>query len=263
MDPCLKLYYPSHEVNARMLLQDYFSQHVPYSIFKESTINMMRCFYKVFSSGMVNGKTLIDISLGPIIVHLLAICEFFEEISILKFNDDSIRELELWMNKNPDAFDWTHTSKLFMELKGISRDGWQDAEEMLRRKVKHIVKCDFSKSNPTNPFALPRADCATIIWGLEMLSRDHDEFRITLRKVSNLVKLGGHLLMYVDIDASHFTIGADKYHLLNLDDNFLRKTLIDEGFSVVHYENLEREACTDWLDHAQKAFVVACKVMET
>ncbi|XP_069832450.1 indolethylamine N-methyltransferase-like [Dendropsophus ebraccatus] len=263
MDPCLNLYYPNHEVNARILLLDYYSQHVPYSIFKETTMNMMKCFYKVFNSGLISGETLIDISVGPIIVHLLSLSEFFEEISILEVSDSSIRELELWRSKDPDAFHWTHTSKLLMELKGISRDGWEDAEEMLRRKVKRVVKCDFSKNNPTNPFALPRADCVTCIWGLEMLSRDHDEFRINLRKLSNLIKLGGHLLVYADINASYFMVGDCKYHLLNLDDGFLRQTLIDEGFAIVHYENLEREACTDRLDHVLKAFVVARKVMES
>ncbi|KAM3936566.1 indolethylamine N-methyltransferase-like [Leptodactylus fuscus] len=262
MHPSLKLHYPSHEVNARRFLQDYFSQHVPYSIFKETTINLMRCCYKVFSSGLVCGNTLTDISLGPIIVHLLSVCEFFEEISVLEFNDTSIKELELWKNKDPEAFDWTHTLKLFMELKEISRNEWQYAEEMLRKKVKHIVKCDFSKTNPINPFALPRADCVTCMWGLEMISRDHEEYRATLRKMSDLIKLGGHLLMYADINASYFKVGEDTYHLLNLDDCFLRKTLTDEGFAIVHYENLEREACTDCLDHEQKAFVVACKVKE-
>ncbi|XP_056409868.1 indolethylamine N-methyltransferase-like [Hyla sarda] len=262
MDPCLDLYYPNHEVNARTLLLDYFSQHVPYSIFKETTVNMMRCFYKVFSSGLVSGETLIDLSVGPAIVHLLSVCEFLEEISILKFSDGAIRELELWRHKDPEAFVWTHTLKLFMELKEMSRDGWQDAEEMLRRKVKRVVPCDFSKDNPTNPFALPRADCVTCVWGLEMLSRDNDEFRITLRKTSNLIKLGGHLVIYANINASYFMVGDCKYHLLNLDDSFLRQTLIDEGFAIVHHENLEREACTDRLDHVQMSFVVARKVME-
>ncbi|XP_040275221.1 indolethylamine N-methyltransferase-like [Bufo bufo] len=263
MDPCLKLYYPSHEVNAKRFLHEYFSQNVPYSIFKESTIDMMKCFYKAFSSGLLSGKTLTDVSLGPIIVHLVSVCEFVEEISILEVNDASIRELELWKDKDPDSFDWTHTLKLFMELKGTSRDGWQDAEEMLRRKVKFIEKCDFSKSNPAKPFALPRADCVTCIWGLETMSRDHDEWKTTLRKISDLVKLGGHVLIYAGINASFFKIGEDFYHLFNIDDSFLKKTLTDGGFAIVHYENLEREACTDSLDHIQKAFVVACKVMET
>ncbi|XP_075704848.1 indolethylamine N-methyltransferase-like [Rhinoderma darwinii] len=263
MDPGLKFHYPSHEVNTKKLLQDYFSHHTPYSIFKESTFNLLRCCHKVFSSGLVSGKTLIDISLFPIIVHLLSVCEFFEEISILELNDASIKDLELWRNKDPEAFDWTHTSKLCMELKGMNRDGWQDTEEMLRKKLKHIVKGDFSKNNLTNPYALPRADCVTCIWGLQITSRDHEEYKTNLRKVSNLLKLGGHLLIYANINASYFKIGEDKYHLLNFDDNFLRKTLTDEGFAVVHYEIMEREADTDCLDHDQKAFVVACKVMET
>ncbi|CAJ0922007.1 unnamed protein product [Ranitomeya imitator] len=121
MDPCLTLYYPKYEINPKVFLEEYFSQHVPFSMLKESTINMQRCFYKAFKSGLVSGKTLIDISLGPTIMHLISVCEFLDEISILKVNDASIKGLEMWKNKHPKAFDWTQTSKLFMELKQLSR----------------------------------------------------------------------------------------------------------------------------------------------
>ncbi|XP_077135634.1 indolethylamine N-methyltransferase-like [Ranitomeya variabilis] len=138
MDPCLTLYYPEQAINRKMYLEEYFSQSVPFSTFKESTINMQRCFYKAFSSGLVSGKTLIDISLGPIIMHLISVCEFLQEILMLKLNNASIMELELWKNKDPKAFDRTQTSKLFMELKQLCSDGWEEQEEILRGKIKEI-----------------------------------------------------------------------------------------------------------------------------
>ncbi|XP_069601923.1 nicotinamide N-methyltransferase-like [Ranitomeya imitator] len=260
MDPCLTLYYPEQEINPKMLLEEYYSQHVPFSIFKESTINMKRCFYKAFSFSLVSGKTLIDISLGPIIMHLISVCEFVEEISMLKLNNASVTELELWKNKDPKAFDWTQTSKLFMELKHLSSDGWEEHEEILRGKIKEILKLDLCSDDLLN--SLPKFDCATSVWGLETISKDHEDYRKNLRKFNNLIKVGGHLLCYVNINSSYFKIGGDKYHMLPCDESFYRKVMSEEGFEIKHYEDLEKIMISGAVDHERVVFIVAQKVRE-
>ncbi|XP_069832246.1 nicotinamide N-methyltransferase-like [Dendropsophus ebraccatus] len=260
MDPHVNLYYPNHEVDAKKYLQDYYSQHVPYSVFKESTINMMRCFYNALNSGLVSGKTLIDISFGSIIVNLLSICEFFQEISIVKFYDADIRELELWRNKDPDAFDWTPILKLFREFKGMSSDRWSEEEENLRGKIKKIMKWEFTEDNLTDSVSPPKADCATSIWALELISKDHEEYKRNLRKFSKLIKLGGYLLLYTDINCTYFKIGEDKFQLLPCDENFCRKVLSEEGLEIEHFENLEKVMGCDLVDHEGIVFIVARKL---
>ncbi|XP_069832452.1 nicotinamide N-methyltransferase-like isoform X2 [Dendropsophus ebraccatus] len=69
-----------------------------------------------------------------------SLCEFFEEIFIVTINDADIKELELWRRKDPFAFDWSPTSKLLRELKGMSSDGYTEEEENLRRKIKKVMK---------------------------------------------------------------------------------------------------------------------------
>ncbi|XP_077135611.1 nicotinamide N-methyltransferase-like isoform X2 [Ranitomeya variabilis] len=260
MNPCLTLYYPEEAINPKMLLEEYFCQHVQFSTFKESTINMQRCFYKAFSSGLVSGKTLIDISLGPIIMHLISVCEFLEEISMLKLNDASITELELWKNKDPKAFDWSQTSKLFMELKQLSSDGWEEQEEILRGKIKEILKLDLCNDDLLN--SLPKFDCATVVWGLETISKDHEDYRKNLKKFNNLIKVGGHLLCYANINSSYFKIGGHKFHILPCDESFYRKVLKKEGFEIKHYENLEKLMISGAVDHDRVVFIVAQKVRE-
>ncbi|XP_077136388.1 nicotinamide N-methyltransferase-like [Ranitomeya variabilis] len=260
MDPCLTLYYPKYEINPKVFLEEYFSQHVPFSMFKESTINMQRCFYKAFKSGLVSGKTLIDFSVGPIIMHLISVCEFFEEISILKVNDATIKEFELWKNKDPKAFDWAQTSKFFMELKQLSSDGWKEEEESLRGKIKEILKLDLCSDDLLN--SLPKFDCATSVWGLETISKDHEDFRRNLRKLNNLVKIGGYLLCYADVNSSYFKIGKDKFHLLPCDESFYRKVISEEGFEIKHCENLEKLMVSGIVDHEGVVFIVAQKVRE-
>ncbi|XP_069832248.1 nicotinamide N-methyltransferase-like [Dendropsophus ebraccatus] len=262
MDPSRNMFYPNHKVDTKRFLQDYFSQHVPYSVFKESTINMMRCFYNAVKSGLVSGKTLIDIGLGPIIVHLLSIYEFFEQISIVKFNDSDIRELELWRNNDPDAFNWSATSKHFREIKGMNSDGWEAEEEKLRGKIKEIKKWEVTEDNLTDSIQLPKADCVTSLWALELISKNDEDYRRNLRKYSNLIKLGGHLLLYTNISSTHFKIGANKFHLLPCDESFFRKVLSEGGLEIEQFENLGRVMGPDLVDHEAIVFIVARKVKE-
>ncbi|XP_066430647.1 nicotinamide N-methyltransferase-like [Eleutherodactylus coqui] len=118
MDSSCKKNYCTHEVDAKKLFETYFSDHAPYSVIKESTINMLGAFYKAFSTGMVTGRTAIDFSAGHSFHHLFAMCDFVQEITVLKLNDGSLKELEKWKNKDPDAFDWAHTKDILQELKG-------------------------------------------------------------------------------------------------------------------------------------------------
>ncbi|XP_063813286.1 nicotinamide N-methyltransferase-like [Pseudophryne corroboree] len=261
MDPSSPKKYHMHEFNPLALLDAYFSPKADAHLFQESTTNIMQVLHKAFTSGYVTGKTLIDISPGPIIFQLLAICEFLEEITVLEFHDFCIKELEKWMNKEAEAFDWTHALTFMTGLKGSS-DGWDEREDMMRRKLKRIVKCDFSKDNPTDPLVLPKVDCVMSLWVLDIISKDHDTYCTNLKKISSLIKLGGYLLLCGDINASYVTIGEHKYHFLTYDDKFLRKALSDEGYSIEHYEELERKTTSDLVDHDKVVFVIARKVKE-
>ncbi|XP_073520166.1 nicotinamide N-methyltransferase-like [Phyllobates terribilis] len=181
---------------------------------------------------LVSGKTLIDFSLGPIIMHLISVCEFFEEISMLKVNDASIKEFEL--------------------------DGWQEEEEILRGKIKEILKLDLCNDDLMN--SLPKFDCVTSIWGLETISKDNEDYIRNLRKLNNLVKIVGYLLFYASINAPYFKIGKDKFHLLPCDENFYRKVISEEGFEIKHYENQEKLMICGVVDHERVVFIVAQKV---
>ncbi|XP_075044352.1 nicotinamide N-methyltransferase-like [Mixophyes fleayi] len=261
MDSTLKKHYHVDGFNPNTLMDAYFSPKSEDYLLQESTITLMALLHKAFTSGYVTGKTLIDISPGPIIYQLLPVCEFLEEITILEFNDLCIKELEKWINKDADAFDWTHALTIMAQLHGSS-DGRQGREDLLRSKVKQIVKCDFSKNNPMDPLVLPKVDCVMSIWGLDVISKDKDTYYKNLKKISSFLKLGGYLIIYADINTSYFKIGDHKFHLLTYDDNFLRKALSDEGFKIEHYEDVERITTSVLIDHEKVVFAIARKVSE-
>ncbi|XP_075462708.1 uncharacterized protein LOC142498087 [Ascaphus truei] len=61
-------------------------------------------------------------------------------------------------------------------------DGWEEKEEKLRRAIKRVVKCDFTKANPLDPVVVPQADVLVSKWYLEAASKDHNSYLSNLKK---------------------------------------------------------------------------------
>ncbi|CAN2391649.1 hypothetical protein PRIEUP_LOCUS1689, partial [Pristimantis euphronides] len=255
MDPSCKNIETFDENHAEALLNTFFSPHIPYSVYKELTINMKRALYNVFKAGEITGKTMIDLRAGPIIAHLLTIKDFVQETTLLVVNDGTLKALKKWKNKDKGCFDWSHAAEFLKLLKGKSHE-MQDEEESLRGKIVKIIKWELGE----DPVDLPKVDIVTSVWGLEKISRDHEAYRRNLRSFTNFVKPGGYFLLYAIINGSFYKVGKDKFHFLPCDERFYRKVINEEGFEIKHCEKFKREMISDATDHEEMVFFIACKV---
>ncbi|XP_066429052.1 nicotinamide N-methyltransferase-like [Eleutherodactylus coqui] len=284
MSSSCKKVYGIDAVDHQNLIKQFFSPHVPYSIFMESTISRIRSVYKAFSTGIATGKTLIDFCHVPILIHLFPIKDFVENITLVQINDNGVQEIEKWLNKHPDACDWSHTAGFLKEFKGIRTLGYptgpkspgspspldqpnqlqrsdesDDEEETTRAKIK-VLKWDLSDDNPAEALSLPKADIVTCMWFLEAISRNHDEYRRNLRNISTAIKPEGFLMMQSNLNSSYFKVGEETFHYLPCDESFHRKMLCEEGFAIKHCEMFDRVINTDEADHEGGMFIVAQKV---
>ncbi|XP_075044403.1 nicotinamide N-methyltransferase-like [Mixophyes fleayi] len=259
MDSCTSplTYYNNHAFKTKQYLETYCSATVDKEILQEFNVYPMEKLHRVFSSEHIGRDTLIDISGGHILFQLFPVCKFFKEVIILEHNDQCIKELRKWMSNDPDAHDWSYASKLAMELD--TSKSYQDIEDMLRSKVKRIVPCDLAKDNPTSPIELPKANCVLCVRTLEAISEDLNAYRRNLKNMSSLLKVGGHLILLADINASFYKIGDDKYHILNYDEGFLTKALKDEGYVTTCFETIGKVSSSDLCDLEKTVFVVAQK----
>ncbi|KAM8927191.1 nicotinamide N-methyltransferase-like [Pelodytes ibericus] len=230
-------------------------------MYKEVFLFPMHQLIKYMASAHISGDTLIDCSIGPTIFHMLPICEHFKDIIILETSDACVTEMEKWMNKEEDAFDWSHASKVTKELKRPS-DDLEEIEEDLRRRIRKILKYDFTKTNPTEPVVLQGADCVLSLFVLIAVSKDQDAYCQNLRQLSCMLKLGGHLLLFVVLNANHYMVGEHKFHKLNIDEVFIRKTLGDTGFSIEHFETTKCEEPNEFSNYEQVCFISAVKMRE-
>ncbi|KAM8939575.1 nicotinamide N-methyltransferase-like [Pelodytes ibericus] len=262
MDSSLGKHYHVHGFDPQQFTDTYFSPNADKDLREEAVIDSMKYMHTEAISGRVKGDLLIDISVGSGIAQLFSICDQFKEITVLEVNDRNIKDLERWINKHEDATDWTHVSEILMELHGKC-DVWQEKEEALRRKMKHVLKCDFDKENLTDPITLPKADCIVTTWMLDCVSKDHAAFCSNLRKISSLLKPGGHLILFGDINVTYYMIGSEKFHILTYDEEFLRSSLEDARFKIQRYEATDRKTNSGIVDYDKIVRITAVKEIES
>ncbi|XP_056398439.1 indolethylamine N-methyltransferase-like [Hyla sarda] len=258
MDSSTHKIYHIHGFDSRQHLEHYFSDN-PDMVFEDDFLKFpIENLTKAFKPGHIRGDVLIDLSISSMIHHLYAPSEFFKHIIILKVRDRCILELKRWLNTRTGAFEWGHATKIHVDLEGKSIE-LQDKEAKVREAAQHVAKCDLDKENIMDPVVLPPADCIISAWLLDVISKDKDEYIRYLRKISQLLKPGGHLILVGVLYMTFYTVGKDKLHALKYDEDFARKALIGEGFIIDICVSKKATGISPLVDHKAVLFISAHK----
>ncbi|XP_073513291.1 nicotinamide N-methyltransferase-like isoform X2 [Phyllobates terribilis] len=250
--------YHEHGFDSRQHLEHYLSDNPEMAFGEDFMIFPMENLKKTFSEGHIKGDILIDLSVGSMVHHLYAACEFFTNIIVLKVTDRCIMELKRWVDERTGAFDWGHAAKLHADIEGES-DLLQEKEEKMRLALQHVAKVDLGKENMMDPIVLPPADCIISAWLLDSISKDQNDYMGYLRKFSGLLKPGGHIILIGVLDATYYTISKEKFHLFRYDEDFVRKALVGEGFIIDYWKVKKKTAESDLMDYKSTIFILAHK----
>ncbi|XP_069804272.1 indolethylamine N-methyltransferase-like [Dendropsophus ebraccatus] len=258
MASCTRKLYHVHGFDPRQHLEHYFSDK-PDMVFEEDfLIFPIENLTKTFLEGHIRGDVLIDLSLGSMIHHLYAPSEFFKNIIILKVRDRCILELKRWLNTRTGAFEWGHATQLHINIEGKSAE-LQDKEGKVREAAQHVAKCDLDKQNIMDPVVLPPADCIISVFLLDCICKDQDDYVRYIRKFSELLKPGGHLILIGVINMTYFTVGKDKIHGFAYDQDLARKTVAAEGFVIDKCVTKKATGISDLVDHKGVLFIASHK----
>ncbi|XP_018430255.1 PREDICTED: nicotinamide N-methyltransferase-like [Nanorana parkeri] len=258
MDSIPKKLYHIHRFDSRSGLELYLSGKED-MVFGEDFLKfpMMNLHY-VFSRGFICGNLLIDFSIGAFIHHLYSASNIFQDMIIMKFNEKCSMEVRRWHGDRTGAFSWTHTKTSVEELEGKS-DETQDKELNLKASIKHIVTCNLEEENLAHPLVLPLADCVISAVLLDVISKDEEDYMRNLEKASNLLKIGGHLILFGLLNTTYMTAGADRFHMMKYDESFVRSALSKLGFVIDYCAVQRRRNVSDLVDYSHVIFIAAHK----
>ncbi|XP_068099310.1 indolethylamine N-methyltransferase-like isoform X2 [Hyperolius riggenbachi] len=205
------------------------------------------------------GEILIDISAGPLVHHLYSACEVFQEIILMRPTEKCIMEIMKWHDDRTGAFCWGHVAKHVTDLEGKSEEC--EAKEMkLKSAITHIVKFDPEIESLTHLIGVLQADCIISYGFLDVVCKDQEDYKRNLRKILNILKPGGHLILYGALNTSYYTVEGHKFHVLSYNEHFASNALLAEGMTILQCEVTPRKSESHHLtDYDGRLFITACK----
>jgi len=105
----------------------------------------LRGFHEFWSKQLAS-KNLRDLEFGggPSIFDLIAAAPYAEEIIFAEYNEKNREEMEKWLQKSPESYDWLPYFKFVVQtLEGKNSDEAAIRESELRKKIKHVLPCDI------------------------------------------------------------------------------------------------------------------------
>ncbi|KAM8927194.1 nicotinamide N-methyltransferase-like [Pelodytes ibericus] len=235
------------------------AENIPEDDFPEfSLLELYNADFLGLNGDMPSGRSLIDLSFGPSISHLNALADTYSEITVLDFNQSLMNNLESSKRGDPNAPDWSQALKHMAELGGNS-DQLEATEQKLKKATKRVVEYDLQKDNPTDPVVLQESDSLLSISFLELVSEDQEAYSRNLKKISRLIKPGGHLILIGALHGTYFQLGKNNFQVLKCDSNSVKSALTKAGFTMDICKVTERKSISDLADYKEIICVVAQK----
>ena len=222
------------------------------SVLRDFVIGKVCDFFKATKFDTVKpGEPLkvLDYGCGPVIAHVISAAGIIAtEITLAEFTDGCRKALQLWLDKDPSAWDWMPHIKYVVQTLEGNEDECEitQREENLRKSIKAVVPCDIRQDPPiAEAFAGPQYDIVMSVLCLEGACETRDDYKGAVRKLTSLIKPGGYLLLYCSLKTTehygHYHIGGNKFTFLGVSLEFVLESLKDGGLSDVHYSLLPEE----------------------
>ena len=201
----------------------------------------LRLYHEVFQS-LPTGLRVLDYGSGPSIRGTISAATKASEIVLSDYTEDCRKALRQWLQKHPDAFDWSpYFSHVVKDLEGKGEKEVEERKEEVRRLVKAVVHCDLTQDPPIERGYDQQYDVVMSSLCIDAVARTREEYAQGMNKLSKLVKPGGTLLILgaeVRGEDGFYVVGEEKFRGFGVASDFAAKAITNAGFCVLTLERL-------------------------
>ena len=211
--------------------------------YHEFVLTHLHNFYQAYQPP-VGGAKVLEFGGGPAVCSLISAAPKCKEIVFGEFREDNREHVNLWLKKDPSAFDWDpFFNYVVCTLEGGTAIDALERKETLRNAIKAVVHCDIFQQEPVadqGPY-----DIVTSCLCLEYVCQNTEDYREGIAKLARLLKPGGTLLMQTDENVDAWIVAGSKIQTHPVSREVLTKALQSAGFSHIAIDTLPRESLAD------------------
>ena len=230
--------------NPREYLQDYYGYTPPRTIETDILRQfVLKSFHEFCGTLSCSGLKVLEFGGGPSIMSLISLSQYADEIVFTDYDAGCRKEVELWMNQSPEAFDWSlYLNEVVKAIEGKSDEDVAKREDELRRKIRHIIPCDLLAPQPIKwPISnekIPTFDVISSSFCIEGVSSNEEEFTAAVGRLAKLQAPGGHMIVLTQLGSNSYTVGNQKVPVLQVTEK-----LLASSFKKCGYKDVQVRSC--------------------
>ncbi|CAN7947333.1 unnamed protein product, partial [Ixodes pacificus] len=203
-------------------------------------------------------RTLLDVGCGPTVANIFPATRQIRSIVLSDLVPRNRDEVEKWIEKAPDALDWSFMSEPLAILEGYkdAKIGAMDIEKRTRGAVKKVIPCDV-----LNPSVLPKGheeafDVVLSSLCLQSASQDETTYQKVNRNVSSLICRGGHLILCGTAGSTEYTFGNVTFPDFCLSKAMVEDALSRSGLEIIRWSSLDSPISSESQKRSDFAYVL-------
>uniref|UniRef100_A0A6B0V620 Putative nicotinamide n-methyltransferase n=1 Tax=Ixodes ricinus TaxID=34613 RepID=A0A6B0V620_IXORI len=245
--------------------EQYLRDFLPQKYWELQQANVsLRLFYQrelhyIFNSPVSESwRTLLDVGCGPTVANIFPATRKVRSIVLSDLVPRNREELEKWMEKAPDAMDWSFMSEPLAILEGYqdAKMGAMDIEERTRGAVKKVVPCDVLGPNVLPEEHKEAFDVVLSILCIQSASQNETTHQEANRNVSSLIRKGGHLILCGTAESTGYLVGDVTFPDLRLSKAMVEDALSRSGLETIRWSALDDPYTPESQNRCDFAFVV-------
>jgi SAM-dependent methyltransferase len=178
-------------------------------------------------------QTVLEFGGGPCLWSALLLAQYFNKIWFCDFTPSNLQCVQDWLDEKSDAFNWKPFFNYILDIKQGHHDNEIEYETKLRSALQNgqIFRCDVNGKNSLfiddsvnneQQFDMIYSSCC-----LESACSSYDIFRQTIRRLSDLLKPGGLLLICNYRNSTLYVFNGDKFTDLPLTEEIIRTAFVE------------------------------------
>ena len=218
-----------------------------YITLPDDKVFLMRCLHKFYST--LNGHDklkILDYGCGPSLENEISAVSKAAEITMADYckpNRDHVKEWLQGKAKHDLSVYLKHLQPDIRDDRDLERAVAAEAEKELKKKIKAVVWCDFTKDRPIEEGHEGPYDVVMALWCMGHAAGNAEEYATNLKRVLSLVRVEGILVMssYTNKEKggiNHYYMGKRRLSVYCMTTETLCDILLDLGLVDVKLQKV-------------------------
>ena len=140
---------------------------------------------------------ILDVGAGPSISNVISAAPYASEIVLAEYTENNRRALQQWLDRDPEAFDWTTFIKhVVVNVEGGEEKDIAVREDKIRSSIKAVVPCDITKDPLLPQEYMGQYDVVQSMLCIDAAVQTKDEYTMVFKRLSQFLKPNGKLIVY-------------------------------------------------------------------